>query len=126
MNGKRLGMGIMYGVSTNVIAILLFGIIFGALLRFTSITEDSLAWIFVIFSFVILLIGGTVAGAVAKHKGYLVGMATAIIFSLLVLSAQYLGLDQGFSNQQWMTHGGFLLTSMLGGMLGTNLSRDDS
>lgn len=126
MNGKQLGIGIIYGISTNTIAVLLFGMIFGLLLRLTSISEDSLTWVFRILSFMIMLTGGLVAGMLAKNNGYLVGIITAITFSLLILSIQYLGFDQWFSMEQWITHGGFLVASMIGGMLGSSLSRSST
>ena len=66
MNGKQLGIGIIYGISTNTISVLLFGMIFGLLLRLTSISEDSLTWVFRILSFIIMLTGGLVAGMLAK------------------------------------------------------------
>lgn len=126
MNGKQLGIGIIYGISTNTISVLLFGMIFGLLLRLTSISEDSLTWVFRILSFIIMLTGGLVAGMLAKNNGYLVGIITAITFSLLILSIQYLGFDQWFSMEQWITHGGFLVASMIGGMLGSSLSRSST
>ena len=126
MNGKQLGIGIIYGISTNTISVLLFGMIFGLLLRLTSIPEDSLTWVFRILSFIIMLTGGLVAGMLAKNNGYLVGIITAITFSLLILSIQYLGFDQWFSMEQWITHGGFLVASMIGGMLGSSLSRSST
>lgn len=123
MNGKNFSTGVLYGLASIILSILLFGILFGLILRFTSISENSLTWVFRILSFSILLIGGIIAGMFARKKGFLAGLSTGILFSTIILISQYLGYDQWFTMKQWLTHGGYLFVAMLGGMFGANLTK---
>ena len=124
MNKKNFSTSILYGLASMIISILLFGILFSFILRFTSISENSLTWIFRILSFLIILMGGFIAGIFTKKRGFLAGLFTGILFSTIVLISQYLGYEQWFTMKQWLTHGGYLFIAMLGGMFGANITKE--
>jgi putative membrane protein (TIGR04086 family) len=100
---------------------MLFGAFFSMLLKVTSLQETSMDFVFTVTSFLIILFGGLVSGGKAKEKGLIVGGLAALGFSLIVFLIQYLGYDQMFSMEQWLTHLGYLGTSAVGGILGVNM-----
>ena len=123
MEGKRLGMGVVYGLVGIIISVLVFAMLFVFILRYTSVSEGSLAFIFQILSFAIVMGGGIIAGLYAKRKGFLAGLMTGFMFGILIFIAQYLGYDQLFSAKQWLLHAGYCTIAMLGGMIGAGFTK---
>ncbi|MFC4320918.1 TIGR04086 family membrane protein [Litchfieldia salsa] len=119
---KKIGLATGYGVATIFIIIILTSLIFSLLLKFTSIEEESLTWIILAISFLTLFVGGFVSGGKGKEKGWLMGGATGILYSLIVFLFQYLGHDTLFSTEQSIYHLGFLATAMIGGIFGVNMT----
>ncbi|WP_077621387.1 TIGR04086 family membrane protein [Sediminibacillus massiliensis] len=112
--------------------IIIFGIMLTAsfilsiLLRFTAFGAPALSWATLSISVAALFIGGLASGLKGKEKGWILGFLTGAGFILFILLYQYLGYQAGMSLQQLVHHAGFLLASMLGGVLGVNLSSGDS
>jgi putative membrane protein (TIGR04086 family) len=100
---------------------LITSFILSLLLTFTSLKESSMNWIITTLSFLAIFIGGIVSAAKAKERGWLIGGITAVSYTLILLLFQYLGFGEGISLKQSYYHGGFLVTSMLGGIFGVNL-----
>ncbi|MBD8069324.1 TIGR04086 family membrane protein [Bacillus sp. PS06] len=119
---KKIGLATVYGVAAVFIIILVASVIFSLLLRFTSLQEGSLTWLILAISFLALFIGGFVSGGKGKEKGWLMGGATGLLFSLIVFLFQYLGHDAVFSTEQSVYHIGFLATAMIGGIFGVNMT----
>jgi putative membrane protein (TIGR04086 family) len=119
---KKIGLATGYGVAAIFIIILLSSLIFSLLLKFTSVQEESLTWIILAISFLTLFIGGFVSGGKGKEKGWLMGGATGLLYSLIVFLFQYLGHDAVFSTEQSVYHIGFLATAMIGGIFGVNMT----
>ncbi len=92
------------------------------LLRFTSLTEQSLTWVILGLSILALFIGGMVSGKKGKEKGWILGAGTGLLFSVVVFLVQYLGYQVQFDPEQYLYHLGYLLASALGGVMGVNLS----
>lgn|SRR5690606_13146733 len=113
----------LYGLITVLVIAVSFSLIISSLLTFTSLTEASFSWFILILSFTALFIGGAVSGKKAKEKGWLSGLGTGLLFTLITFLIQYLGYDKGFTLDQYMYHGGYILSSCLGGMLGVNLAK---
>jgi putative membrane protein (TIGR04086 family) len=119
---KNFGSAIMYGVVTIFIMAALFSLLFSLLLRFTSISESSLTYIIMALSFLTLFIGGFISGGKGKKQGWLLGGGTGLIYTLIVFLYQYLGLDAVFTSSQLIYNGCFIITAMMGGVLGVNMS----
>ncbi|RFU62771.1 TIGR04086 family membrane protein [Bacillus sp. V59.32b] len=119
---KNLGMAILYGVCAIFIIAIVGSFIFSILLRFTSINESSLTYVIMAVTFLSLFIGGFISGGKGKKQGWMLGGGTGLIFMLIVLLFQYLGHDSLFSPKQWIYQGCYVLTAMMGGILGVNLS----
>lgn len=120
------GMAVLYGVITIFIIAIVSSFIFSILLRFTSIEENSLEFIVTAISFATLFLGGCISGGKGKKKGWLVGGLTGLIYTLIIFLFQYLGYDQLFTLEQIIYHICFILTAMMGGILGVNLSSSKS
>ncbi len=119
---RKLGLATVYGVAAIFIIVIISSLLFSLILRFTSIQEASLTWIILSISFLALFIGGFVSGGKGKEKGWLMGGATGLLYSLIVFLFQYLGHDTTFSSGQSLYHIGFLATSMIGGIFGVNMT----
>ncbi|WP_240628470.1 TIGR04086 family membrane protein [Bacillus salacetis] len=122
IEAKKMGSAILYGTGTILVIAIAASFIFALLLRFTSLEESSINLAVTIISFLALFIGGFMSGGKGKEKGLVLGGFTGLIFSLGVFLFQYLGYDSLFSIKQLIYHGCFILTCMMGGILGVNIS----
>ncbi|KUP05841.1 membrane protein [Bacillus coahuilensis m2-6] len=122
METKQMGSAVMMGVVTILGLALIIAAIFATILRFTDLQEQSIQIILTIFSFITVFIGGMIAGGKAKQKGWIFGFMTGAIYTLIVFLFQYLGHDSLFSFEQMIYHTCYITTSMMGGILGVNLS----
>lgn len=73
-------------------------------------------------SFFSLFIGGFISGGKGKKQGWLLGGGTGLIYTLIVFLYQFLGLDTLFTTKQLIYNGCFIVTAMMGGILGVNMS----
>ncbi|WP_308784463.1 TIGR04086 family membrane protein [Lederbergia panacisoli] len=109
----------------GVIAILLLGVvtslIFSLILQFTETQEKSINLLITIISFLSVFAGGFICGGKGKQKGWLIGGATGLVYSLLILMYQFLGHSSLFSLEQLVYHICYILTAMMGGVLGVNI-----
>ncbi|KKI92331.1 membrane protein [Bacillus sp. SA1-12] len=119
---KKWGKAVLYGLVTIFIMALATSLVFSLLLKFTSLKESSITWLLVGLSALALFIGGFVAGGNGREKGWLVGGVTALLYSLIIFLFKFLGYGQIFTMEEMMYHGAFLLTAMLGGVFGVNIS----
>ncbi|AKS39053.1 membrane protein [Anoxybacillus gonensis] len=117
---------ILHGVITIFISAIICSFIFALLLKLTSYDETSLQWVMHGFAFLSLFFGGFIAGGKGKERGWMLGGATGIIFTTLIFLFQFLGMDRTFSIEQWGYHVGFLITAMIGGMIGVNVATSRS
>jgi putative membrane protein (TIGR04086 family) len=62
------------------------------------------------------------SGGKGKQKGLILGGLTGCIYSFAVFLFQYLGLDNLFTLEQTVYHLCYIITAMMGGILGVNLS----
>lgn len=119
---KKIGNAILYGTITIFIFVFFSSIVFAFILRFTSMQESSLQYIMTALSFFALFTGGFIAGRKGKQKGWLLGGLTGFIYSLIIFLYQFLGLDSLFNLEQVIYYVCYILISMMGGILGVNLS----
>ncbi|MDN4526261.1 TIGR04086 family membrane protein [Fictibacillus fluitans] len=122
MNARHMFSAMIKGVAAILVAIIISSLILSLLLRFTSFTELSLKWVTTGLSFLSLFIGGFLSGKKGKEKGMMLGIGTALLFSLFVFLVQYLGYQTTFTSTQYLYHGIFLLLCMLGSIMGVNVS----
>lgn len=118
----RFGKAVLHGLITIFAMALIISLIFSLLLKFTGLTENSVKWVIMGLSFLTLFIGGFVSGGKGRQKGWLIGGITSLLYTLIILVFQFLGLGSSFSLEQMAFHAGFLIIAMLGGIMGVNLS----
>lgn len=116
--------GLLYGWIVVLGLILLSSIVLAILLQFTAFNDPALSWVAFATGMVSLFIGGLIAGAKAKSKGWVIGGITGIGFTLFIFLVQYLGYQQGFSLEQLLHHAGYIFAATVGGMIGVNISGD--
>ncbi len=122
MESKKMGSAVLFGVATIFVIALITSVIFSLLLKFTSLNEKSIYWFVLVLSFLTLFIGGFVSGGKGQSKGWLLGASTGLCYSFIVFLIQFLGYDQIFTTQQFMFHGGFIASAVLGGVFGVNMT----
>ncbi|WLR49986.1 TIGR04086 family membrane protein [Bacillus tianshenii] len=119
--GKHTWMAVLYGIIAIVVIVLVSSMILSLLLKMTNLTEQSLAWVILVLSFLALFIGGFISGGKNKEKGWLTGAGTGALFTGLVFLIQYLGYQSAFSMEQMLYHLGYIMTAVLGGIIGVNM-----
>ncbi|WP_297991793.1 TIGR04086 family membrane protein [Anoxybacillus sp.] len=117
---------VLHGVITIFISAIICSFIFALLLKLTSYDELSLRWVMHVLAFLSLFFGGFISGGKGKVRGWLLGGVTSIIFTTIIFLFQFLGMNQMFSLEQWGYHAGFLITAMIGGMIGVNVATSKS
>lgn len=121
MSKQRL-MAVSYGWGTILVLMLVSSLVLAFVLKYTDMTAGTLQWMTLVVGLIILFIGGFVSGAKGKEKGWMLGMLTGLGFLAFVLLFQYLGYQKGMSSTQMMYQGGYLLSSLFGGVMGVNLA----
>ncbi|KZR58403.1 hypothetical protein A3781_17595 [Bacillus badius] len=121
-NVKTFSYGIMYGTIVIFVFAGVCSLVFSLILRFSSLNEASLQLSITIASFLALFIGGVISGKLSGQKGWLSGGAAGLLYSLIMILYQYLGHNSMFSWEQSIYHLCFILTAMMGGVLGVNVS----
>lgn len=116
--------GLLYGWIIIFGSLFLMGVIFALILSMTAMNEASLNWVSLIVVLIILFIGGIVAGAKGKQKGWVIGGIIGIGFTFFTFVVQYLGYEEGFSMNQIFLHMGYILAAILGGITGVNVSNN--
>lgn len=119
---RNYGSAVLFGVIVIFVLFVISSLIFSLILKFTAIEESSLKFIATAISFVALFAGGFITGGKGKQKGWLIGGLTGILYSLIIFFFQYLGYDRLFSMYQVIYHACYILTAMMGGILGVNMS----
>ena len=121
MGSKKLGVAVLYGVTTIFVIALFTSLLLSLILRFTNVQESSLTWIILGISFIALFIGGFVSGGKGKEKGWLIGGMTGLVYTLIIFLFQYLGFDSSFTMEETLYHLGFLGAASIGGIFGVNV-----
>lgn len=111
---------LLYGWTVVLGLMLLSSAVLALILRFTSFNDPTLSWVTLGIGLVSLFIGGLIAGIKGKAKGWLIGAAIGLGFTLFIFLIQYLGYKQGFSLEQLMYHAGYVLAALIGGIFGVN------
>ena len=123
MTYRGLFPAMLYGLISVLFIALSFSFVISLILSFTSLTETSFSWVILVVSFLALFIGGVISGAKSKQKGWLTGLGTGLLFTIITFLVQYLGYNSVFSTEQYLFHGGYILSGILGGIIGVNLSK---
>ncbi|MFL6556993.1 MAG: TIGR04086 family membrane protein [Bacillus sp. (in: firmicutes)] len=126
IESKSFGTSILYGLIFIVVFAVISSLIFAFILRFTSAREVSLQYVITALSFIGLFGGGFLSGGKRKEKGWLIGGSTGLIYTFIVFLFQYLGYDRLFDAEQVIYHTCYTLIAMMGGILGVNISTNNS
>ncbi len=119
---KRHWIALLYGWIVVLGLIMVASFVLTLLLRFTTFSDPALSWVTFVIGLISLFLGGFVAGAKGRAKGWIVGTLTGAGFTLFIFSVQYLGYQQGFSLEQSLHHLGYIAVALFGGTIGVNLS----
>lgn len=120
MRGQQF-IALLYGWVVVLGLIIISSIILAFFLRFTSLNQSTLSWITLSVGLISLFIGGFIAGLKGRAKGWVIGIAVGIGFTLFTFLVQYLGYQQSFTMNQSLHHIGYILAALIGGIIGVNL-----
>lgn len=113
---------LLYGWIVVLGLILVSSMALALLLRFSSFNEPATDWVTLVIGLISLFIGGAVAGAKGKQKGWVIGAITGIGFTVFTFLVQYLGYHVGFNLQQTIHHFFYILAALFGGAVGVNIA----
>ncbi len=119
---KKISAALLYGLLTIFVLATTSSLLFSLILRFTSTSETTVGYIILFISFFSLFIGGFISGGKGKRAGWMLGGGTGLIYTLIIFLYQYLGLDALFSTKQLIYYVSYILTAMMGGILGVNMT----
>jgi putative membrane protein (TIGR04086 family) len=119
---RQFGLAILHGLIAIFLLEIVGSVIFAFILKLTSVQESALQVVITAVSFVALFAGGFLSGGKGKERGWLLGGATGLLYSLVIFLFQFLGLDRLFDTEQLIYHICFILIAMMGGILGVNLT----
>jgi putative membrane protein (TIGR04086 family) len=122
IESRKLGRAVFYGVVAIFIFAAISSLMFSLILRFTDVKESSISYFVLFLSFLSLFIGGFISGGKGKRSGWILGCGVGLIYTLIVFLYQYLGLDTLFSIKQLIYYASYVLTAMMGGILGVNMT----
>lgn len=114
--------GLLYGWIVILGSIFITSIILTFILMMTTMSESRLTWVSLGLGLIILFTGGIVAGIKGKQKGWIIGGAVGVGFTLFTFIVQFLGYHEPFSLNQSLHHAGYILAAMAGGVIGVNKS----
>ncbi|TMN21060.1 TIGR04086 family membrane protein [Lentibacillus cibarius] len=117
---------LLYGWIAVLGLILVTSIVLSLLLQFTTMDQTVLSWVTLAAGLIILFIGGVIAGMKGKEKGWVIGAVTGLGFTLFTFLVQFLGYQQTFSAEQSLTHTGFILAALVGGVIGVNMVKGET
>ncbi|PEL89602.1 TIGR04086 family membrane protein [Bacillus wiedmannii] len=123
---KKLSTAIGFGIITLLIFASIISMVMALLLKFTDMTEETLAVTIFILALLSMLISGFTAGKKAQGKGWLVGFTTGLTFAILIFLVNYLGFSQTLSNSQLLYQLALMGASTLGGIFGVNMSKQNN
>lgn len=123
---KKLSTAIGFGIITLLILASITSMVMALLLKFTDMTEGTLAVTIFILALLSMLISGFTASKKAQGKGWLVGFTTGLTFTILVFLVNYLGFSQTLSNSQLLYQLALMGASTLGGIFGVNMSKQNN
>ena len=123
---KKLSTAIGFGIITLLIFASIISMVMALLLKFTDMTEETLAVTIFILALLSMLISGFTAGKKAQGKGWRVGFTTGLTFAILVFLVNYLGFSQTLSNSQLLYQLALMGASTLGGIFGVNMSKQNN
>lgn len=122
IESRQFGIAILHGLIAIFLLEIVGSIIFSLILKLTSVQESGVQVVITAASFISLFAGGFLSGGKGKEKGWLLGGATGLLYSLVIFLFQYLGYDSLFDTEQLIYHTCFILIAMMGGILGVNLT----
>ncbi|QDI92822.1 TIGR04086 family membrane protein [Salicibibacter halophilus] len=106
---------------TMLSLVLVAGLIIATLLRFGSVTEQSVTGITIGITILVTLIGGFAAGLRSRSKGWLVGLSAGLLFALAATFMQYLGYGALISLNQAIVFIAAIVSASFGGMVAVSL-----
>lgn len=116
-----MSIAIIYGVGSIFVLAIVASFIFSMLLRFTTVTESSLSLVMLAVTFLSIFIGGFISGGKGRKQGIVLGGGTGLLYLVIILIFQYVGNDVLFSSKQWIYYACFIITAIMGGILGVNM-----
>ena len=116
---KKLGFSFLYIIASILIITFIITI-----LNYFNIISDKIISIFKILIPVIsLFIGGFYIGKKSTSKGYLEGLKLGLLFSIFLLIFNFLALSNSFKLKYLLFYLIIIVSSILGSMIGINISK---
>ena len=111
---------VFFGWMTIGSLLLIAMTVLAIIIRFSHVSEITISFAALVITFMTLFISGVIAGIKGKANGLVIGLLTGSGFTLLTLIVQFLGFNDLFSLKQCLFHVAYILTAIIGSILGVN------
>lgn len=105
-----------------VVSLLVITFLFSTLYYFKLISSTTLSILKIIVPIISLLIGGIIIGRKSDKKGWLEGLKLGLIFLILLILFNILGLEAKIELKNTIYYSIIIISSILGSMIGINLA----
>lgn len=119
---KQYVIALLYGWITILLFVLFTSAMMAGIVRFTTITTNTFSYVTLAVGVLSLFLGGLITGIKGKEKGLFLGLITGLGFSLLIFLIQFLGFHSLFTFGQILFHLTYIISAMVGGIVGVNVS----
>lgn len=113
---------IVYGWLTIACLMFVSSLIITLLIRFVHLSMETMSLITMIVGLIALFSGGIVGGMKGKEKSLFIGAVLGIGFTIIVLIVQLITFGSIFQIYQFLYHGLFILTAIIGAVIGVHLT----
>lgn len=113
---------IVYGWLTIACLMFLSSLIITLLIRFVHLSMETMSFITMIVGLLALFSGGIVGGIKGKENSLLIGAVLGIGFTIIVLIVQLITFGSFFQIYQFLYHGLFILTAIVGAVIGVHVT----
>ena len=110
----------------DIISSMLILTLFITIFSYFNIMSDKVVSVFkIIIPIISLLIGGFYIGKKSTKKGFIEGLKLGLIFSIILVIFNYLGLGNSFKVKYLLFYLILIITSILGSMIGINRKKEN-
>jgi len=125
MNKKQM-IAVLYGCAATFILLIICNTILSFAIQTQFVTHENIFFVSFLVGLFILFISGMITGIKGKENGWLLGGLVGVIFILMIVFVQYVGLEEKILLKQALYLFTYMLSAMVGSVLGVYFTNKES
>jgi len=117
---------VLYGCVTIFILLIICNTMLTFAIQTQFVTHENIFLVSFLVGLVILFISGVITGIKGKEHGWLLGGFVGIIFILMIVFIQYVGLEEQILLKQSIYLITYMLSAMIGSVVGVNFTHKEN